>query len=148
MNANKRKLRIVDYALPLDFGFLEVEEQGQFYARGFQVIYALSDVLICESVRTFQFDYELIFHQNIGEVIAHLISFVDDWKRYLTSCVQSARKEFAKQRPFINLLQIPSAEHIRNLISSTNYGPGKAFAFICVHLRQLSLLPASPGFLT
>ena len=148
MNTNEHELEIVDYAFPLHFGSLKVQEESEFDVRGFQIVDALGQVFICKSVYAFQFHYELVFDQDVGMVVADSLPFVEYWKWRLRFDPQTPKIELSKEGSLINLLQKSSPEHIRNLVSSANHGPGNGFAFICVYLRQLSLLLVSRGVLT
>jgi hypothetical protein len=46
----------VDYSLPLDFGFLKVDEEKEGKAGGSEVVDALGGVFVGEAVYAFQFD--------------------------------------------------------------------------------------------
>ncbi len=70
----------VDYSLPLDFGFLKVDEETEGKAGGSEVVDALGGVLVGEAVYAFQFDRELIFDHDIRQVVAYGMAFVGDWK--------------------------------------------------------------------
>jgi hypothetical protein len=70
VNADKRGwilvgvgMESVDYSFPLDFGFLEVDEEA-----------------VGEAVYAFQFDQELVFDHDIRHVVAYGMAFVGDWK--------------------------------------------------------------------
>ena len=68
----------VDDALPLDLGFLKVDEQSQPKVGGLKVIDALSHMFVREAVDTLQFDEQTVFSNEVGHVIADTMSFVDD----------------------------------------------------------------------
>jgi hypothetical protein len=62
----------VDDSLPLDLGFLEIDQQTQSSApEASQVVEALRGVLVGETLGTFQLDHQHILREDIGEILAH-----------------------------------------------------------------------------
>jgi hypothetical protein len=49
-------LKPIDDALPLDFGFLEIDKKTQGPARGSQIVETLRGVFVGETLDTFQLD--------------------------------------------------------------------------------------------
>ncbi len=56
-------------SLPLNLGFLEIDEQTQSPARGSQIVQTLRHVFAGETLGTFQLDDQHIFHEDIGKVL-------------------------------------------------------------------------------
>jgi hypothetical protein len=65
-------------SLPFDFGALEVDEKTEAEARGSQVVETLRGVAGGEAVHAFDFDYQEIFDNDVGEVLADGVAFVGD----------------------------------------------------------------------
>jgi hypothetical protein len=70
----------MDDALPLDFGLLEIDQKTDGPAGGSQIVNALSRMFVGETFHTFQFNYEDVFNEDIGEVFSDTVVFVSDWK--------------------------------------------------------------------
>ena len=121
MNTNEHELEIVDDALPLHFGSLEVQKESEFDLGRFQIIDALGQVFICKSIYAFQFHYELVFDQDVGMVVADSLPFVEYWKWRLRFDPQTLKSELSKEGSLINLLQKTSPKHIRNFISGAHH---------------------------
>lgn len=65
-------------SLPLDLGFLEIDEQAESPARGSQVIQTLRGVFVGETLSTFQLDDEHVLHEK--KVFSHAMAFLSYWK--------------------------------------------------------------------
>jgi hypothetical protein len=55
---------------------LEIEEQGQAAPGGFQVIQGLSQLLVAQLIDAFNFDDELVVHNQVGKVFSDAVPFV------------------------------------------------------------------------
>jgi hypothetical protein len=70
----------MDNPLPLDFGPLEIDEKTDGEAGGSQIVETLRRVFAGEALRTFQFDHEHVFYEDIRKVLADTVALVGDCK--------------------------------------------------------------------
>ena len=70
----------MDNSLPLNLGFLEIDEQTQRPARGSQIIETLRGVFVGETLGAFQLHDQHVFYENIGKVLSYPMSLVSYWK--------------------------------------------------------------------
>ena len=72
-------------SLPLDLGFLEIDEQTHGPSRSPQIVETLRNVCIGEMLSTFQLYDQHIFHKKISKVLTHALALVGNWKGDLSS---------------------------------------------------------------
>ena len=85
-------LKTVDDTLPLDLGFLEIDEQTQSPSRSSQVVDTLRGVFVGRTLGAFQLNNQHIFHQNTGKVLTYDMALVSYWKRDFCSRSVKASK--------------------------------------------------------
>jgi hypothetical protein len=138
-------LELVNHALPLDFGALEVDEQADGEAGGTEIIETLGGVVRGEVIDTFQFKYAAIFNKDVGEIVANVVPLVGYLEGGLTGSFDAAKAELSEQRPLVYFLQKAGSESIRDLEDCAEHPLRYRVDLICVHLR-LSAAKKKCGF--
>jgi len=78
MNANKRESFIPDDAFPFHFGLLKVNQKSKCQIGSFEVVKALSDMVITEGIDALQFDQDLVINDEIREEGSHVLASIED----------------------------------------------------------------------
>ena len=79
----------VDDSLPLDIGLLEVDQKGQAQAGGLEIVDALRQVFVGETICAFELDEDAVLDQKVGQVFADTLALIEDWERRLGFHVQA-----------------------------------------------------------
>jgi hypothetical protein len=111
----------INNTLPLDFRLLEIDRKADVPPRGPQVVDALRDVLVGETLHAFEFDNQNVLDKNVGRVLADALALIICGKRDLRNSPDATEAEFLKQSPFIDLLEKPRTESIGDLKDSPKY---------------------------
>src|SRR4051794_20660835 len=115
MHTNEHELSI-DNPPPLHLGPLKIDEQRQLQLRRLQVVDALRQMLVRETLDTLQLDKQLIFNKQICKILAHRLLLIGNGKGNLRSYPQSAQNKFPGQSPLIYLFEESTSKHIGNFI--------------------------------
>lgn len=120
----------------------EVHQQAEMQPGRTQVIQALQAMRAAEQLHGFKFDQDRVLHQQIGEVIAHRESVIENGNSMLLLGNQAGFAQFVRQRIFINFLQESAAKGARDvrpqpMICRDSRFSSVPFAVICVPLRYL-----------
>jgi hypothetical protein len=65
---------------------LEIEEEAEFEARGVEVVEALGGVFGGQMVCALEFNDDLIFDDDIREVLTHTLTFIGHGEGYFGNC--------------------------------------------------------------
>lgn len=101
-----------DEAFPFDAGFLEVDEEGDGEAGGFEVVEALGGVFGGEAVDALEFEEDAVFDDEVGVVVADLDAFVVDWEGDLGIDGQTGRGEFVEEGAVVDGFEEAGAEGV------------------------------------
>jgi hypothetical protein len=111
-------VRGVKDSFPLDFGFLEIDEEAEGSVGGPQVVEALRGVFVGETVGTLEFDDEDVFDEEVGEVFTDAGAFVAYFERRFGFCLEAAEGEFAEEGSCVDFLQESGAQGVGDLEDS------------------------------
>ena len=117
---------------PLNFRVLKINKEGGWEPGGGQVVDALREMLIRERLDAFQFDNQPTFNYQVGKIRADHLALVKHGMRSLSPYAPSAQYQFIEHRSLIHLLQEPTPQGVRNLVSGSHH-VGNHFTFIHVY---------------
>ena len=122
MNADKGKilLEVVNDTFDFDLGLLKIDQEAEFEAAGFEVVQALSQVLIRQRIATLQFNDDRALNKNIGEVVTDDPPLVLNGQWRLTLRSNAPKFKLIRQRALVNFLQKPGPEVIADLEGRAN----------------------------
>src|SRR5664280_2354442 len=107
-----RGLKPVDDALPFDFGFLEIDQQTQPEAGGWQIVEALRSMLVGKTIHAFQFDHQDVLDEDVGKILADRLALVGDNQRSLGRSPDATKGEFPEQGTLVDFFEESGAESI------------------------------------
>ena len=108
-------------AFPVGFGVLKVYEEAEWFAGGAEIVEALGEVVVGETVDAFEFEDELVFYQDVGGVIAYSGSFVVDGECRLGCRFQALESEFRYKCPFVDLFQEAYTKGVGDFDDGSDY---------------------------
>jgi hypothetical protein len=91
---------------------LEIDQEADAAFGCPQEIQALRHVLVGEALHALQFQYEDIFHQEIGDVFAYKMTLIADGARCLGCRSYASEAEFLEQGALIDFFQEAGAKDI------------------------------------
>jgi hypothetical protein len=124
-------------AFNLQTRFAEIQEQAELETGCLEVVQALRMVRFLKRPGDLQFDYEPIFNQHVGEILANDDAVVTDPDRVLLGNTQTSLPNFVRQRVLIDLLKESGTQRVEHGKRTANDGPRQSinFILICVHSR-------------
>jgi hypothetical protein len=127
MNTDEHGLVVKNYAFPFDFWALEVDHEGQGDAGGFEVVEALGIVFRAEAVDAFEFEDDLVFDQDVGEVVADQGAFVGDGEGGFGFGVEASRGEFVEEGAAVDGFEEAGSEDVGDFEDGGEDGFGEGF---------------------
>jgi hypothetical protein len=78
-------------------------------------------MVVAQTVDTFQFENEHVFHEDVGEVLAHRLVFVNHRKRSLRDSRNASDLQLAEERAVVDLFEKSRAERVGDFEDRTQY---------------------------
>jgi hypothetical protein len=120
--------RGVDFAFDLD-ALTKIDEQADFNAGGFQVIGELGLVCGVKVFDGFQFEDDLVFHDDVGHVVADQLVVVIDLDLLFLFGAESGFQELDQEGILIDDFKEAEAEGVVNLVGTLDDCGGEVLVF-------------------
>ena len=105
-------LRPEDHSPPVDYGFLEIDQEAERAAGSVEIVEALREMFVGETIDAFYFDDEDAFDEDIGEKFSNAVTLVVDWKGCLGFGLDAAVREFFHQSPLVYFFEKAGAKRV------------------------------------
>lgn len=124
MNADERRLKIVNNAFYAEAWRTKVKDECDFQSGGVEIVQTLGQVDVIDTLYSLQFYNHLIFDQQISNVVSNNDSIIFHLNRLLLFHLQTSLPQFVKQSVLVNLFQETNSQTVCHPERTTDNGFG------------------------